>query len=64
MSNSKSNETVTGNPQEAIKVTYQSNQQEKSPTDQRGQGSFTSKGHLIFILKPHFMNKLTTEKNT
>ena len=57
MSNSKSDQTVTGNP-EAIKVTSQSNQQEKSP---RG-----AKGHLqaraISILKLNFKKKLTTEK--
>ena len=59
MSNSKSDQTVTGNL-EAIKVTSesQSNQQEKSP---RG-----AQDHLqaraILILKINFKKKLTTEK--
>ena len=60
MSNSKSDQTVTGNPQEVIKVTSsQTTSQQKTkkskshPSQQTG-----AKGHLqaraIFILKPNF----------
>ena len=59
MSNSKSDQTVTGNPK-AMKVTSQSNQQEKSPK-QGAKRKCHGQARAIFILKPNF-KKLTTEK--
>ena len=60
MSNSKSDQTVTGNPQEVIKVTssqttslQKTKKSQSHPSQQTG-----AKGHLqaraIFILKPNF----------
>ena len=60
MSNSKSDQTVTGNPQEVIKVTSsQTTSQKKTKKSQSHPSQQTgAKGHLqaraIFILKPNF----------
>ena len=60
MSNSKSDQTVTGNPPRSD----QSNLLPVKPATkvtQRGQ-RFIYKARTIFILKPNFKNRLTTEK--
>ena len=61
MSNPKSDQTVTGNPQQAIKVTSpQSNQQEKS--FRGAKGHLQSKDH--FYPKTKFQEQVNYRKNT
>ena len=61
MSNSKSDQTVTGNPK-AIKVTFQCQTSKKSHPSKGPSASVIDKPQrAIFILKPNF-KKLTTEK--
>ena len=63
MSNSKSDQTVTGNPQEVIKVTsgQTTSQQETKKIQSHPSQQTGAEGHLqeraILILKPNFKKK-------
>ena len=63
MSNSKSDQTVCGNPKKQSKITSSQSQTSKRKVTQ-GPRVIYKQPRAIFLLKPNFKKKLTTEKNT